>query len=135
VTYDVVALLRGMPGARDTVAGMVAAGAGLRVRQDANGALLQLCDDDGVALASIEVPVLVQVPGEVERLLGPEMACPVPVWWVEIRASGGEDAARIARAFADEMVVRCGGTVWSGHRPTAPPPPVPAPPMPPAEDA
>jgi hypothetical protein len=112
MTSDVVALLQNMPDTKAIVAGLVAAGPELGVRQVADGAVVQLCDRKGRPLVSIEVPVLVQVPGEVERLLGRETADRVtpPVWWVEARARNGE--GRLARAFADEMVRRLGGVVW-----------------------
>lgn len=112
MTSDVVALLRNIPDAEAVVSGLAAAGPRLRVRQAANGAVLQLCDDGGRALVSIEVPVRVQVPGEVERLLGPEVAehLTPPVWWVEARARA--DQGDLARAFAEELVRRLGGAVW-----------------------
>lgn len=112
MTSDVVALLTGMPDPKAIVAGMAAAGADLGVRRVANGAVLQLCDSEGRPLVSIEVPLLVQVPGEVERLLGPETAGRVttPVWWLEARARDGR--GDLARAVADELVRRLGGVVW-----------------------
>jgi glucose-6-phosphate dehydrogenase assembly protein OpcA len=111
VTQDVIALTRETPDVRAIVAGLRAAGDEWRVRQDADGAVVQLCDDDGRVLVSIEAPVLVQVPGEVARLLGVDV--PVPVWWVETRSpSGVEIGTVLARRFADEVVRRLGGVVW-----------------------
>jgi hypothetical protein len=112
MTSDVVALLAGMPDPKVIVAGMAAAGEDLGVRHAANGAVLQLCDADGRPLVSIEVPLLVQVPGEVERLLGAETAERVstPVWWLEARARDGR--GELARAVAEELVRRLGGVVW-----------------------
>ncbi|MBU5944305.1 hypothetical protein ACPC37_19380 [Streptomyces griseoincarnatus] len=51
------------------------------VTAEARGAVLRLCAPDGRPLVSVEAPLLVQVPGEAERLLGRNM--PVPFWWTE----------------------------------------------------
>jgi hypothetical protein len=111
----VVALVQGTPDPRATVAAMVAAGPDLRVRHAADGAILQLCEPSGPPLVSIEVPLFMQVPGEVERLLGAEVSrhVPVPVYWVEARAATeAADAGPIAGRFAEEMVRLLGGRVW-----------------------
>ncbi len=115
MTYDVIALVRQTPDPRSIVAGMLAAGERLRVRETANGAVIQLCDDTGRPLVSLETPVLIQVPGEVGRLLGAEYGDPVgvPVWWMEARAPSGQpDAEALARRFADEVARRLDGVVW-----------------------
>ncbi len=114
MTYDVIALARRTPDPRSIVAGMLAAGEQLRVRETANGAVIQLCDDTGKPLVSLETPVLIQVPGEVGRLLGPEYdEIGVPVWWLEARApSGRPEAEALARRFADEVARRLDGAVW-----------------------
>jgi hypothetical protein len=132
MTQDVVALLTRAPRVRDVVAAMQAAGERFRVRSVADGAVVQLLDDDDRPLVSIEVPVLVQIPGEVERLLGADVAAqvPPPLWWVEARApSARAHAERLARRFADALAARCGGVVWAAE-PAAPP--VPGPPAEPA---
>lgn len=118
MTSDIIALVRNEPDVPTVVEGMIAFGESLRTRQAGPGAL-HLYDPDGRLLVSIEAPELVRVPGEVERLLGPQMAgkVPLPTWWVEIRAASGmPEARRIARKFADDIVHWQGGTVW-------PPPP------------
>ncbi len=115
MTYDVIALARHAPDPRTIVAGMMAAGEQLRVREAANGAIIQLCDDDGRPLVSLETPVLVQVPGELDRLLGPGWSdrLGLPVWWLEARApSGHPEAEALARRFADEVARRLDGEVW-----------------------
>jgi hypothetical protein len=115
VTRDLVALLPAVPEVADVAAALRAAGERFRVRQAAEGSVIQLCDDQGRPLVSIEVPVLVQVPGEVERLLGPEAAGRLapPLWWVELRApSAREGAERLGRRFAETLAARCGGVVW-----------------------
>lgn len=104
---------------RALVDAMVNAGPDLRVRGAGGGAVVQLRDDDGAPLVSIEAAQRVDVPGEVERLLGAETAArmPEPCWWVEVRASsaarGATDTAALAHRFADSLVDRLGGTVWS----------------------
>lgn len=112
MTYDVIAILHHMPDQHAVLAGMHAAGGDLRVNEIADRGILQLCDDNGAPLISIEVPVLIQVPGEVERLLGiPEPI--LPIWWIEARATPGDRAAELARRFAAELAQRLGGTVWT----------------------
>jgi hypothetical protein len=120
MTRDVVALLPEAPDVQDVVAALLAAGERFRVRPAAGGAVVQLCDDDGRPLVSIEVPVLVRIPGEVERLLGPVVAArvPPPLWWVEARApSAREGAERLGRRFAAALADRCGGVVWPLEEP------------------
>jgi hypothetical protein len=119
VSYDVVALIDGRPSYQDVLAGMMAAGPDWLVRDVSDGAVLQLCSPDGQPLASLEAPILIQVPGEVERLLGPELAgVPTPVWWHEIRATPQQGAPELADRYAAELVKRLGGQVWK----PAPPP-------------
>ncbi|ASU82224.1 hypothetical protein CDO52_04980 [Nocardiopsis gilva YIM 90087] len=121
MTYDVVALVRQDPDMRALVDAMVDAGPDLRVRGVGGGAVVQLRDDDSAPLVSIEAAQRVDVPGEVGRLLGAETAArmPDPCWWVEVRASsaarGTTDTAALAHRFADALVERLGGTVWSSR--------------------
>lgn len=116
MTRDVVALLPAAPEVADVAAALRAAGERFGVRRAAEGSVMQLCDGQGRPLVSIEVPVLVRVPGEVERLLGPQMAGrlpPPPLWWVEARAPSARDGAeRLGRRFAEALAARCGGVVW-----------------------
>ena len=115
MTQDVVALLAAAPNVHDVAAALLAAGERFRVRSAAGGAVVQLCDDQGRPLVSIEVPVLIRVPGEVERLLGDQVtgAPAPPLWWVETRApSGREGAERLGRRFAEALAERCRGVVW-----------------------
>jgi hypothetical protein len=117
VTHDVVALVRTAPQVRSLVDSMADTDETLRVRGTAGGAIIQLCDEEGQALVSIEAPQFVRVEGEVERLLGAEVAAkvPTPIWWVEARATiADERSAALARKFAEELVRRLGGTVWTG---------------------
>ncbi|WP_427892982.1 hypothetical protein ACQHIV_08820 [Kribbella sp. GL6] len=114
MTYDLVALVDGRPTGDDLLAGLAAAGSELGVRAVSGGAVIQLCDDDDDPLVSIEMPLLIQVPGEVERMLGPSVGqVPTPAWWVEIRASSLDGARELAEKYADTLVGRLGGRVWS----------------------
>lgn len=121
MTRDVVALLPAAPEVADVAAALRAAGERFGVRRAAEGSVMQLCDGQGRPLVSIEVPVLVRVPGEVERLLGPQMAGrlpPPPLWWVEARAPSARDGAeRLGRRFAEALAARCGGVVWPPEPP------------------
>lgn len=114
MTSDIVALVRHRPEISTVVEGMIAFGESLK-SYDAGDGAFHLYDAGGRLAVSIETPQLVQVRGEVDRLLGPEMAdrVRVPIWWVDVRAAAGvPDAARIARKFADDMVHWQGGAVW-----------------------
>ncbi|WP_233515300.1 hypothetical protein [Marinitenerispora sediminis] len=118
MTYDVVALVERPPDVRGLVDAMVRAGAELKVRGGGDGAVIQLCDPRGRTLLSIEAAQRVEVASEVERLLGAETAArtPDPCWWVEARAAGSDPAAvALAHRFADGLVDRLGGTVWSAR--------------------
>ena len=121
MTTDVVALLRNEPDIPTVVEGMIAFGESVELHAAGDG-VTHLYDLEGQLLVSIEAPALVQVPGEAERLLGPELRDQVrtPTWWLEVRAAAGiPDAPRIARRFADDIVHWQGGVVWDGP---APPP-------------
>jgi hypothetical protein len=120
VSRDLVVLTPGQPDVSALLAGMSAVGEDLFVLEVGDGSVIQLCDaPDGETLRpllTIEVPVMVSVPGEVRRLLGDEVAArvPTPVWWVEVRAAGEPDSAlRLAWRFADAVVGRLDGLVWS----------------------
>jgi hypothetical protein len=117
VTHDVVALVWSAPDVQTMVDSMAETDETLLVRGTGQGAVIQLCNAEGQALVSIEAPQFVRVDGEVERLLGAEVAAqvPTPVWWVEARAAiADERSAAHARTFAEELVRRLGGTVWTG---------------------
>ena len=94
---------------------LIAAGSDLKIDTDESAGLIQLFDPlDGRLLLTVETTRLVQVPGEVERLLG--VSCDVPVWWVESRSpSGDTQAAETARRFSAELVAITGGQTWAGR--------------------
>ncbi|TYB43612.1 hypothetical protein [Actinomadura chibensis] len=116
MTKDVVALVAVEPDAAAVVAGLVAAGGEWRVQGEAGGGALRLCDDDGRTVVTVETPVLVEVAGELTRLLGPEVGeVAAPVWWVEARGDEFRDGSEVvALRFAARLVQRLGGVVWTG---------------------
>ncbi|MGW1126435.1 DUF6177 family protein [Streptomyces sp. NPDC002526] len=120
MTQDVVALTKRMPDSLSVLAGLLAGGPDLRVGTTGDGAVVQLCDDEGRPLVSVEVPLLIQVPGEAVRLLGAEAAPEGdgPWWWVEARAAAGVDRAEeLAGAFAARLTLLLGGRVWPADAP------------------
>ncbi|MFJ3517548.1 DUF6177 family protein [Streptomyces sp. NPDC090131] len=120
MTKDVIALTERMPDAMSVLAGLLAGGPDLRVESAGEGAVVQLCDADGRPLVSIEVPLMLQVPGEAARLLGPgaELSGDGPAWWVEARAAAGvPQAEQLAGAFAARLTMLLGGQVWPPDAP------------------
>lgn len=99
----------------------------LLVRLSPDGVELQFfepaCDADGAenvaeeanAVLSVEAPMLIAVPGEVTRLLGPDAGrlAPVPPWWIEIRvAEPNAQGESLAQHFGAELVSRIAGLLW-----------------------
>ncbi|MFF3428618.1 DUF6177 family protein [Streptomyces sp. NPDC002602] len=120
MTKDVIALTERMPDALAVLAGLLAGGPDLRVETAGEGAVVQLCDAEGRPLVSIEAPLLLQVPGEAARLLGPdaEPAGAGPAWWIEARATTGvPQAEQLAGAFAARLTMLLGGRVWPPDAP------------------
>jgi hypothetical protein len=114
MTYDLVALVDGRPSSDDVLAGLTAAGEALGVRAVSGGAVVQLCGEDNLPLVSIELPLLIQVPGEVERMLGTAVGTvETPAWWVEIRATARDGAREVAEKYATTLINRLGGKVWT----------------------
>ncbi|MFI0351780.1 hypothetical protein [Actinomadura sp. 9N407] len=74
-----------------------------------------LYDTTNRLLVTIAKPLRIDVPGEVERLLGTTV--PLPIWWVELRAAAGLlPAAPLAHQCAEELVSHHGGLVWTNTR-------------------
>ncbi|MEH0633270.1 DUF6177 family protein [Streptomyces bottropensis] len=107
-----------MPDARTLLAGLYAGGPELVVDSGSEGAVVRLSTADGRPLVSVEVPVLVQVPGEAARLLGLD-ATDTPLWWTEVRAVTAEpEAAHLAGSVAGRLTAVLGGMTWppsAGH--------------------
>lgn len=114
MTTDLVALCRSRPDAEAQVAALAAADPDLLVATWQDSPVLLLLDEQEQVVLAVDGARLVQVPGEVRRLLGP--AAPEvgdAVWWVDIRASSvREDAPAAARRLAGVLVERHGGAVW-----------------------
>ncbi|WP_063730133.1 DUF6177 family protein [Streptomyces sp. RTd22] len=112
MTKDVITLTPNMPDALSVLAGLLSGGPDKLVGTTGDDAVVQLCDTEGRPLVSVEAPMLVQVAGEAERLLG-ATAPPVPFWWTEIRATTGvEEAERLAGTFAARLISLAGGSAW-----------------------
>ncbi|MFI0780610.1 DUF6177 family protein [Streptomyces sp. NPDC021212] len=112
MTKDVIALTRQMPEPGAVLAGLLSGGPDKLVDTTGEGAVVQLCDERGRPLVSVEAPLLVQVPGEAERLLGATEP-PVPFWWTEARAATGvAEAERLAGTFAARLASLSGGSAW-----------------------
>ncbi|MGW7049183.1 DUF6177 family protein [Streptomyces avermitilis] len=112
MTKDVIALTKKMPDPLSVLAGLLSGGPDKLVGAEGEGAVVQLCDEEGRPLVSVEAPLLVQVRGEAQRLLGatePE----VPYWWTEARATTGvKEAEQLAGTFAARLASLVGGTAW-----------------------
>ncbi|MFK0258345.1 DUF6177 family protein [Streptomyces sp. NPDC090445] len=112
MTKDVIALTPRMPDPWAVLAGLLSGGPDKLVDTTGEGAVVQLCDAQGRPLVSVEAPLLVQVEGEAERLLGATPP-PVPFWWTEARATTGVPGAeRLAGTFAARLASLSGGTAW-----------------------
>lgn len=109
MTLDTVALCRDCPQIDTVLGSLLSAGPALRVLALPRGRLVQLCSDAGDPLVTIEGPTLVQVPGEVHRLLG--VTVDGPVWWVEARARDA-DAYAIARRLVEALAGATRGRMW-----------------------
>lgn len=112
MTKDVIALTPRMPDAWTVLAGLLSGGPDKLLDTTGEGAVVQLLDEQARPLVSVEAPLLVQVPGEAERLLG---ATPprVPYWWTEARATTGvPDAEKLAGTFAARVAHLADGTAW-----------------------
>ncbi|GHD67391.1 DUF6177 family protein [Streptomyces goshikiensis] len=120
MTKDVIALTERMPDALSILAGLLAGGPDLTIGTTGEGAVIQLCDAEGRPLVSIEAPLMLQVPGEAARLLGPgaEPSGDGPAWWIEARATTGlPQAEQLAGAFAARLTMLLGGRVWPPDAP------------------
>ncbi|MFI5633798.1 DUF6177 family protein [Streptomyces sp. NPDC051664] len=112
MTKDVIALTRRMPDPLTVLAGLLSGGPDKLVETLGEDAVVRLCDEEGRPLVSVEAPLLVQVAGEAERLLG-ATAPAVPFWWTEARATTGvEEAERLAGTFAARLISLAGGSAW-----------------------
>ncbi len=112
MTVTMVVLARAQPGSDVLVNALLAAGPQLRVGSIGHGVALQLFDDEATLAVTVEVPSLIQVPGEAQRLLGVSSEPEVPYWWIDLRrptSSDGGPAHRLATSLAEQL----DGMVWS----------------------
>ncbi|NBE53821.1 DUF6177 family protein, partial [Streptomyces boluensis] len=113
MTKDVIALTPKMPDPMAILAGLYAGGPDLEAQTLHDGAVIQLTTPAGRPLLSVEAPLLIHVPGETARLLGPGTSGDAPVWWTEVRASTAlPEAERLAASFAGRLNILLGGTTW-----------------------
>ncbi len=102
-----------MPDIKDLLAALHAGGPDLRVNRAGQGAVAQLCTEDGHPLVSLEAPRYIQVPGETARLLGGTAGMDAPVWWTEVRATAAvPEAQRLAASVAGRLATLLDGTTW-----------------------
>ncbi|MFD9107060.1 DUF6177 family protein [Streptomyces bottropensis] len=114
MTKDVIALTPKMPDTRTLIAGLFAGGPDLGLTSTEDSAVLQLHTHAGCPLVSVEAPLLIHIPGEAERLLGPDVSPPPPpYWWTETRASTAvPEAEPLAGSVCGRLTTLLGGTVW-----------------------
>ncbi|MGI5470648.1 DUF6177 family protein [Streptomyces sp. CA-132043] len=112
MTKDVITLTPKMPDPVTVLAGLLSGGPDKLVGTTGEDAVVQLCDPEGRPLMSVEAPLLVQVAGEAERLLGATPP-PLPFWWTEARATTGVgEAERLAGTFSARLASLAGGSAW-----------------------
>lgn len=112
MTHDVIALLHRPPSARTIAKALLTAAPQLRIGQLADGAVLQLFDDDRTLVASIDAASRIAISGEAERLLQVPSP-PVPYWWLEIHSPSLQPETRAtAAAIALALVGELGGDIW-----------------------
>ncbi|WUB03346.1 DUF6177 family protein [Streptomyces longwoodensis] len=114
MTKDVIALTPRAPDREVLLAALHAGGPDLVVTSDQNGAVTHLGTAPGRPLVSVEAPMLVHVPGEVQRLLGPHVKAPGgPFWWIDTRASSADpEAHTLARSVCGRLTMLLGGSTW-----------------------
>jgi hypothetical protein len=67
-----------------------------------------LFDETGQLLVRVEAPLLVQAPGEAERLLG-AASPPLPYYWTELSCGPSSSAQRLMTEVAASIGDRIGG--------------------------
>lgn len=103
-----VVLVRREPRVTD----VAAAAGGLLEARTAGAWPIHVYQEGGALVLTVEPPVLVEVAGETERLLGVRVE--LPVWWIDVRPAGGlGHASLIAQRVAGNLVEQLGGVVWS----------------------
>ncbi|MDA2808644.1 DUF6177 family protein [Nocardiopsis suaedae] len=118
MSYDVVALVAGMPDERAIADALDDVDPGLWLHRHGDTAVLQIRDEDGRLLATLEPGQHVEHADAVVGLLGEEVVAglPEPFWWVETRARPDVLGREVAHGFADRLALRLGGAVWTSGR-------------------
>jgi hypothetical protein len=115
LSYDVVALVAEEPDEHAVVHALQGVDPELRLHWHGDTRVMQIRDGDAHLLATLEPGHVVERPGAVARLLGPEVVAGLPetFWWVETRARPDERGREVAHRFADGLALRLGGAVWT----------------------
>lgn len=115
MTADLIVLARKEPDNAVLVTALLAAGPELRVGSIGHEVALQLFDDDGQVVTTVEVPTRIQVPNEARRLLGVDEEPDVPYWWIELRTpSTRPPSLEAALRLAESLVEQTDGVLWRG---------------------
>ena len=115
LSYDVVALVAGRPDEQAMVHALQDVDPELRLHWHGNTEVLQVRDQDGRLLATLEPAREVERTDDVVRLLGEDVVAGLPesYWWVETRARPDEQGREVAHRFSDGLALRLGGAVWT----------------------
>ncbi|RKS10330.1 hypothetical protein DFP74_6093 [Nocardiopsis sp. Huas11] len=115
MSYDVVALVAGRPDERAVIDALQDLDQDLRLHQHGDTAVLQIRDEAGRLLATLEPGRPIECWDDVARLLDADIVAglPDPCWWVETRARPDEQGREVAHRFADRLALRLGGAVWT----------------------
>ncbi|WP_017558626.1 DUF6177 family protein [Nocardiopsis baichengensis] len=115
MSYDVVALVAGMPDERSIAEALDGVDPDLWLYRHGDTDVLQIRDGDGRLLATLEPGQRVEHADAVTGLLGEEVVAGLPdcFWWVESRARPDALGRKVAHRFADGLALRLGGAVWT----------------------
>lgn len=115
MSYDTVALVAQEPGLETVTRVLEQIVPGLWLRPHPDTALLELREEQGPLLATVEPGLAIASHQEIGRLLGAEKQdiAPDPCWWVETRARPDDAGHRVADDFARTLAELLGGTVWA----------------------
>ena len=115
MSYDVVALVSGRPDERAIVDALRNVDPELRLHWHGDTEVLQVRDESGRLLATLEPGREVERTDDVVRLLDENVVAGLPdsFWWMETRARPDEQGREVAHRFADRLALRLGGAVWT----------------------
>lgn len=115
MSYDVVALVSGRPDEQAIVHALQDVDPELRLHWHGDTDVLQIRDENGRLLATLEPGQEVERADDVVRLLGEDVVAGLPdsYWWMETRARPDEQGREVAHRFADRLALGLGGAVWT----------------------